>query len=248
MASSVKRTYGSRTSRPALPLSSPSSTLASSPTSVTKRKRPFAEQLSFSNLPKLSHPTKRQKLSDNAKPKQKEKEKQKTLTQLHFCIDQPVLRTCPLCDLSYTKGAPDDETLHRAHCARVQKGMEWGREEEKEKLKADVVEIATGVKLKDGRKGRIISFRADSGGKIGSKVRIHSVRFNIDTDMITCAADSSPCHNKPHIVVPTLDTCRSTRLQNLPLPPTNVIYLYTREDRGLCHCSTNIDCYGDRFT
>jgi N-acetyltransferase len=49
--------------------------------------------------------------------------------------------------------------------------MEWGREEEKEKIKAGVQEVATGVKLKDGRRGRIISFRADISGKIGSKAR-----------------------------------------------------------------------------
>ena len=56
--------------------------------------------------------------------------------------------------------------------------MEWGREEErvKEGGKKDgvlVEEVAAGVKLKDGRKGRVICFRADAGGKIGHKV-IHS--------------------------------------------------------------------------
>ncbi|PFH50089.1 hypothetical protein AMATHDRAFT_146061 [Amanita thiersii Skay4041] len=94
----------------------------------------------------------------------------KTLVQLHFCIDKPVLRTCPSCALSYTKGAADDEALHRVHCARVQKGMEWGREEERENVKAGVVEVAGGVKLSNGVRGRIICFRADIGGKIGSKV------------------------------------------------------------------------------
>jgi N-acetyltransferase len=48
--------------------------------------------------------------------------------------------------------------------------MEWGREEEKEKIKAGVIEISNGIKLKDGRKGRIISFNANVGGKIGLKV------------------------------------------------------------------------------
>jgi N-acetyltransferase len=75
-----------------------------------------------------------------------------------------------LCQFSYTKGAPQDESLHRAHCARVQRGMEWGREEEREKIKWGVVEVASGVPLKDGSKGRIISFRADVGGRIKSKV------------------------------------------------------------------------------
>lgn len=80
------------------------------------------------------------------------------------------MRTCALCDLSYTKGAPDDEALHKAHCARVLKGMEWGREEERDKEKVAVEEITTGVKLGNGKKGRIVCFRADAGGKIGHKV------------------------------------------------------------------------------
>ncbi|KAI0065493.1 hypothetical protein BV25DRAFT_1763265, partial [Artomyces pyxidatus] len=96
----------------------------------------------------------------------------KALTQLHFSLDTSVLRTCPLCDLTFTKGAPDDESLHKAHCARVQRGMEWGREEERSSPKADVREVATGVRLKDKKKGRIISVNADAGGKIGSKLSL----------------------------------------------------------------------------
>lgn len=96
--------------------------------------------------------------------------KQQTLTQLHFCIDQTILKACSRCGLSFTKGVPDDEALHRAHCAQVQKGMEWGREEEKETIKAGVVQVETSVKLKNGRRGRIICFPADIGGKIGYKV------------------------------------------------------------------------------
>ncbi|EDR11319.1 uncharacterized protein LACBIDRAFT_316036 [Laccaria bicolor S238N-H82] len=96
--------------------------------------------------------------------------KQQTLTQLHFCIDQTILKACSRCGLSFTKGVPDDEALHRTHCAQVQRGMEWGREEEKETIKAGVVQVETSVKLKNGRKGRIISFPADVGGKIGYKL------------------------------------------------------------------------------
>ncbi|EKM55464.1 uncharacterized protein PHACADRAFT_120913 [Phanerochaete carnosa HHB-10118-sp] len=101
-----------------------------------------------------------------------EKPRQKHLTQLHFALDTTVLRTCSLCSLTYTRGAPDDESLHRAHCARVQKGMEWGKEEEREAKngKAQVEEVAGDVKLKNGTKGRIVCFRADVGGKIGSKL------------------------------------------------------------------------------
>lgn len=95
---------------------------------------------------------------------------QKTLTQLHFVLESSVLRTCPLCELSYTKGAPDDEVLHRSHCTRVQRGMEWGREEEREAAKAGVVEVAVNVKLKNATYGRIICFPATAGGRIGLKV------------------------------------------------------------------------------
>lgn len=167
MPPTVKRTYSSRQNKNPYP-SSPVSALSSSPP-PTRRKRPFNEYIT--NTSDATQPaSKRTKFSEKTKPKKPQEKKQKSLTQLHFCIDQPVLRTCPACGLSYTKGAPDDEALHRAHCARVHKGMEWGREEDKESIKYGVVEVRSGIKLKDGRKGRIICFRADVGGKIGSKV------------------------------------------------------------------------------
>jgi N-acetyltransferase len=98
-----------------------------------------------------------------------------SLTQLHFSLDtsSTILRTCAKCALTYTKGAPADESLHRAHCARVRRGAEWGREEERDAQKAGVVQIASAVKLKDGRKGRIVAVRADVGGKVGSKASRH---------------------------------------------------------------------------
>jgi len=99
-----------------------------------------------------------------------EKPKQRILRQLHFSLETSVLRTCSICGLSYTKGTPDDESLHRVHCSRVQRGMEWGREEEREVEKAGVEEVKSGVKLKDGTKGRIICFKANVNGRIGSKV------------------------------------------------------------------------------
>lgn len=125
----------------------------------------------------VSLPSKRPRLlgvtNRPTKPKEDKQSEKRNLIQLHFCTDRPILRTCPLCSLSYTKGAPDDEMLHTAHCARVQKGMEWGKEEEKECTKAGVIQVATGLKLKSGARGRIIHFRADVGGKIGSKVSLH---------------------------------------------------------------------------
>jgi N-acetyltransferase len=109
------------------------------------------------------------------KPSAKAKPVQKKLTQLHFIIDSSILVSCPKCGLSYTRGAAGDESLHRSHCARVLRGMEWGREEERERDREGVefVEIDTAVKLKDGRRGRIICYRADAGGKIGAKVMAH---------------------------------------------------------------------------
>jgi N-acetyltransferase len=48
--------------------------------------------------------------------------------------------------------------------------MQWRRDEERAAAEAQVCEVATGVKLKDGKSGRILSINADAGGKIGSKV------------------------------------------------------------------------------
>ncbi|KAL4258478.1 N-acetyltransferase ECO1 [Pleurotus pulmonarius] len=170
----VTRTYGSRNSRAGYP-SSPASDLSSSPLPESKRKRPLTDQSSVVNIAN-PHPTKRLKLKGTASQssrndlKNKTQNKQRTLTQLHFCIDTSVLKTCPTCDLSYTKGAPDDEALHRAHCARYQRGLEWGKEEEREATKAGVVTVEDGVRIKNGKRGRILHVRADAGGKIGSKL------------------------------------------------------------------------------
>lgn len=173
MSSSIKRTYGTQPQR-SLPTSSPTSQLTPSP-APPKRKRPLVDQLSFDNAPPRKKPNtsaKSKPASKCAKDKSKGKDKQKQLTQLHFSLDAPTLRTCPLCDLSYTRGAPDDEILHKSHCTRVLRGLEWGKEEGRESSKAGVEEIASSVKLKNGSKGRIIRFRADVGGKIGAKVHI----------------------------------------------------------------------------
>ncbi|KAI0302071.1 hypothetical protein BC826DRAFT_987030 [Russula brevipes] len=171
------RTYtASRSSRVPLRSSSPSDLS----TQDHPRKRPLAERLAFHNTPQ---PLKRARTTPStsapiSKPKPKHKHKYKSkedrppkgLTQLHFTLDSSVLRTCPLCDLTYTKGAPEDETLHHSHCARVQRGMQWRREEERASTDTLVSEIATSVKLKDGKSGRVISINADAGGKIGSKL------------------------------------------------------------------------------
>lgn len=157
MATKIKRTYSSR-SRLSLP-----SSQSSSPTTITKRK-PLGEGIE--NEP----PTKRRMTTKTLPSRRSEKPKQRVLRQLHFSLETSVLRTCSICGLSYTQGTPDDESLHRAHCSRVQRGMEWGREEEREVEKAGVEEVQSGLKLKDGKKGRIICFKANVSGRIGSKV------------------------------------------------------------------------------
>ncbi|KAF8072082.1 hypothetical protein FPV67DRAFT_919148 [Lyophyllum atratum] len=169
MSSKVKHTYGSKKSSSARSSSSVLSPPSPLDASSAKRKRPLQEQSNIS-VEDSRPPLKRAKTLTKSKENLKESTKQKTLTQLHFCIDQPILRACPQCGLSYTKGAPDDESLHRTQCARIQRGMEWGREEEKETMKGGIVQVASGVRLKDGKKGRIIYFKADAGGKIGSKL------------------------------------------------------------------------------
>ncbi|KAG7086570.1 hypothetical protein E1B28_002517 [Marasmius oreades] len=148
MSSQVKRTYGSRP-KTIFPPSSPISVASSSPPPA-----PMKRSLLF--VPN-SRPTKRIKLS---------KPKQKTLVQLHFCIDKSTLQKCSKCDMSYTKGVEEDEALHRTHCLKVKKGMEWGREEEKE----EVLEVESMALLKSGKKGRIVCVRADATGKIGAKL------------------------------------------------------------------------------
>ncbi|KAF9228575.1 hypothetical protein BS17DRAFT_724145 [Gyrodon lividus] len=159
MATTIKRTYSAR--------SKASVSTSSSPSFITSAKRKLRD-IETENGPTLKKRL-TSKLMSAAKPGTT-KSSQRTLTQLHFSIDCSVLRTCSLCGLSYTKGAPDDEALHRSHCGRVQKGMEWGREEEREVIKAGVNELAVGVKLKDGTSGRIICFPANIGGRIGTKL------------------------------------------------------------------------------
>jgi N-acetyltransferase len=169
----IKRTYGSRGARPALissgssdtsPSSSPARETTSTKLSSTlsnKRKRPLSDLLH----PNVAPPPKKQQ---RGKPAVK---KTTTLTQLHFITDTPILRTCPLCDLTYTRGAPDDEALHKSHCARVQRGFEWGKEDERDKSRTNVVEVQSHVRLSSGEVGRIVSVPVTCGGKLGQKVR-----------------------------------------------------------------------------
>ncbi|KIP08168.1 hypothetical protein PHLGIDRAFT_104748 [Phlebiopsis gigantea 11061_1 CR5-6] len=157
------------------------------PVNAPPAKRPLSlRAASGKAAPTAPFPSSRDsKARGNPKPKKGAKEpenlKQKQLTQLHFALDTTVLRTCAVCSLTYTRAAPDDESLHRAHCARVQRGMEWGKEEEREAKngKVRIEEVRTDVKLPNGAKGRVVCFRADVGGKIGSKLTTLLETINI---------------------------------------------------------------------
>ncbi|PPR02257.1 hypothetical protein CVT24_011606 [Panaeolus cyanescens] len=171
----VQRTYSSRNKqafRPPVP-SSPPSTLSSSPVAPPAITRPTKRRLSENDVAPEFPLAKRLKAEIKPTVKAKASTKsaskvQKTLRQLHFNIDQSILRTCSLCNLSYTKGAPDDEALHRSHCARIRQGMEWGKDEDKGN---GITEVETGIKLKTGKKrGRIVAFSADATGKLGTKL------------------------------------------------------------------------------
>ena len=98
------------------------------------------------------------------------------LTQLHLTLGKTTLRTCPLCSLSYTRGAPDDEDLHKKHCARISRGAEWGKEEARsEGREVTVVEEGVVIRGRDGKeeRGRIVKFNANAGGKLGTKVNLN---------------------------------------------------------------------------
>ena len=180
MSFRVQRTY-SRRIRSTLSSSSPppedptpepsTSSPSSTPPSPPIPKRSLSDALTFrppAKKPRFSQPN--VKSSTTPSSKWKTNPKKQSLIQLHFSIDASVLRKCPICDLSYTKGAQDDEVLHKSHCARVQRGLEWTKDESKESAKQGVVEIESGIRLKDGSTGRILAVNANVTGKIGSKV------------------------------------------------------------------------------
>ncbi|KAM5534113.1 hypothetical protein V8D89_012294 [Ganoderma adspersum] len=188
MSADLRRTYSTRSAnaKPLLP-SSPTSDLTEPPSN--NRKRPFADRPTEQNTPSKKP---RRSLKPDSKPSKannKSKPKQPKLTQLHFSLDTPTLRTCPLCDLSYTRGAPDDESLHKAHCARVQRGLEWGKEETREQANGGVEELSSNIKLPNGLRGRIICFRAEIGGKIGAKlsVLLETIRLALSSPALSKA-------------------------------------------------------------
>ncbi|CAE6536244.1 unnamed protein product [Rhizoctonia solani] len=97
------------------------------------------------------------------------------LAQLHF-LSKTTLVTCKSCDLSYTRGAAEDESLHRAHCRRIVRGLEWTREERTLEKPigsgtSDVEIVEERCLLSNGDVGRIVRIRCDATkGKLGQKV------------------------------------------------------------------------------
>lgn len=198
MSSRVQRTY-SRRNRSTLSSSSPppedpapepsTSSPSSTPPSSPIPKRSLSDALIFrppAKRPRLSQPNANKTKPSTPSSKWKANPKKQPLIQLHFSIDASVLRKCPICDLSYTKGAQDDEALHKSHCARVQRGLEWTKDEIKESAKHGVVEIESGIRLKDGSIGRILAVNANVPGKIGSKVPFSPYLLNITFSCIPC--------------------------------------------------------------
>jgi N-acetyltransferase len=95
----------------------------------------------------------------------------KPLRQLTLALSsRPSMISCNLCALSYTRGAPEDEALHKSHCARVLRGSEWSREDEREAGRSDACSVVSMCELSSGQSGRIISIRANAGGRLGTKV------------------------------------------------------------------------------
>ncbi|KAG8729670.1 hypothetical protein FRC12_020805, partial [Ceratobasidium sp. 428] len=188
----VRRTYGSRATRvrdthsfsdismPSEASSPPRATLSSPPpaaprtlsTTLLTRKRPLKGDLR--SFFETDRPTKKLKFNPNPRKESTSTSSCSsensmtpvTLTQLHFLTSKPILVTCKLCDLSYTRGAPEDEELHRTHCLRVSRGMEWSREERN--LEKPIGSGAAEVELVEERSilpngvvGRIVRIRCD---------------------------------------------------------------------------------------
>lgn len=115
----------------------------------------------------------------SAKPKLERKGKEPmkggtTLTQLFFDV-QSTTKSCHLCGLSYTAGVPDDERLHKRHCSRVNKGLQWTKEEERDGLRASYRIIEEFLHVRGSKeKARIIAVDCNGVGRIGSKVGVVS--------------------------------------------------------------------------
>lgn len=236
LPSTTMRTYSSRARKPqAISKSSSASPEPESPGPSAPAKRPLAES-EDDRTKKRVRPSPR-----TAKSKPAATLKQKSLTQLHFCVDQPIIRRCPLCDLCYTRGAAEDVALHKAHCTRVQKGMEWGKEEDGEGYGTSITEVKSRIKLGNGRTGRIISFPADVGGKIGSKARTTTLLLQHRSSilMLYILAFKLVTNSESLPLRPSTVQVNITHVQSLSLPRSSRWLRKVGEHRRLCHCAAN---------
>ncbi|EJD53289.1 hypothetical protein AURDEDRAFT_81654 [Auricularia subglabra TFB-10046 SS5] len=113
------------------------------------------------------------KLQTRKKPATASAKAKPALTQMHLAFNNNPVKPCKTCGLTYTRGASEDEALHKTHCARVQRGLDWGRDEEKDVVRAGVQSIDAAAVLRSGLDGRIVACKADiAGGKVGAKVNI----------------------------------------------------------------------------
>lgn len=169
-------------STPSLPITKNKTSKNATMARPTPKKRPMASSESdlFSNtLPSTSPSSSRTPKYKHSLRSTPSTSATKKLKQMHLSLGQKTsaIRTCPLCSLSYTLGTVEDEELHKKHCARIVRGSEWGKEESRfEGGVVTVVEDGIIVKSTNGNgkvveeKGRIVSFKADLGGKLGAKV------------------------------------------------------------------------------
>ncbi|CAE6409764.1 unnamed protein product [Rhizoctonia solani] len=168
----------------AAPVALESRSLEGSKPSISSLKRKNVATTNLHSFFGASQTTKKPKLVDypqklsslKQSPNHEDVVSTPSLTQLHFLPSKSILVTCKSCDLSYTRGAQEDEELHRTHCLRVARGMEWSREERSlEKPlgteNADVELIEERCILPNGVIGRILRIRCDiAKGKLGQKV------------------------------------------------------------------------------
>ncbi|KAF8312733.1 uncharacterized protein EI90DRAFT_3282897 [Cantharellus anzutake] len=189
----VKRTYGrSAVTTRAIP-SSPRSEYSSDPLEALlsppkKRKRDASQTNAITQPPAKKPKTQTNPSSTRYNPNSNVATKKiPKLKQLHLTLAQTSVRQCNSCGLSYTHGAPEDEDLHRKYCVRVSKGSEWGREESRaEGKEAEVIE--KDIPLKNNKmRGRVVAFRADASGKLGSKLSIilQTVNFTLSAPDLT---------------------------------------------------------------
>ncbi|KAB5595749.1 hypothetical protein CTheo_762 [Ceratobasidium theobromae] len=153
-----------------------------------------------------------------------------TLAQLHFLSSKPSLVTCKLCDLSYTRGAPEDEELHRAHCLRIIRGMEWSKEERAMEKPlgsgtSDVEVVEERCVLPNGTVGRIVRIRCDVvKGKLAQKVTLLLSTINKALSAPSLP-DSTLGSSKAYVMIVPASSCKS-------LAPGTTVKLSTKQSNA----------------